>query len=832
MAIHSIRCFTISLPVMAFSTLLSLLIALDCLAAEAGAVLSLPVRTQLIQTQGAVVSGRVTEVQGSPLPGVIVVLFSLPDSTSVGGTATDANGTYLFREVAAGTYFMTISAIGMEKVNSSPFTVNGSGQAVTLPDITLAEDIYSLGEIVVKGEKDALEVKEGKLIFNIDRQLAAAGNSAFELLQRTPGVTVSGEDNLLLKGNANVNVMIDGKMTNLSPDQVSNLLKSTPAENISSIEIISAPSSQYDATGNAGIINIITKKSSEPGYALDLSSGIGTGRYPQTTQALTGNIQTGKWNVFGNYSYRYKHDFLSRTSYRIIGNGEETTIFDRASFDPSISHSHNYRAGVEYAMGKKQEIGFVYSGLYNKWSRDADGPTGIIYENSGLREVVRNQNITRELNRSQLFNLNYKLILDTLGRQLSVDGDYAGYSNSSRGSLGTRLFDEEGTPLEPYQELSFLQPVAIAIRSFRSDLVYPFKKNKFSTGVKYSSVTSDNNFRYDSLINNTYVYSSLLSNYFIYREQIFAAYLSGGRQFGKTSLDAGLRVERTLSEGNSITLSSVTRRDYTNLFPYISIGRQMGKNHQANVSLTRRINRPLYGNLNPARYFFDKFSYYEGNPFLQPETSWNAAASYTYLNMYVLTAGHIRTQNPISSFAQQNNETGELVVTTFNFSYRSDYNAMLIVPLQVAGFWQMQHTADFRYLTYALLQGNEVFNPERFTVDLSSSHTFELPWQSKLEVAAHYTSPSLSGVYVLRPFFTVDGGWRKAFPQKNLDIRLSFTDLFNTIRYWGYSIYEGANVSYNHRGDNRRINLSLTWHLGGKANTGKSRKLEETERVN
>lgn len=143
----------------------------------------------------------------------------------------------------------------------------------------------------------------------------------------------------------------------------------------------------------------------------------------------------------------------------------------------------------------------------------------------------------------------------------------------------------------------------------------------------------------------------------------------------------------------------------------------------------------------------------------------------------------------------------------------------------------MQNTIDFRYVNYSLMQAGKVFNPTKITADIASSQSIKLPKAINMEFSAQYTSPALSGVYVLKSFFYADAGFKKVFANKKLDARLSVTDLFNTIRYRGYSVYEGANVSYNHRGDNRRVNISFTYHLGGKLNAGKERRLEEEDRV-
>ena len=777
------------------------------------------------------IQGTVTDQQAQPLPGVNVTLARLPDTVTITVVQTDLEGAYRLESSSDGLFLIVASFVGMKENVSSPFRLGAENTSVSLPPLVMTEEVTTLEEVAVTAERNAMEVTDGKRIYNVESKTSASGNSAFDLLQRAPGVNANQEGELLLNGYANVIVLLDGKMTNLSPQQLSTLLKSMPAETLSQIEVITTPTSQYDAAGNAGIINIISKKSKEPGYALDLTAGVGSGRYPQTTQGVVGNVMLGKFNIFGNYSYYYQENYLDRTSYRVIENTDGTTVYDRSSFDPSRQNNHGYKAGVDYAITPRQEVGLMYSGFSNRWSRTGSGPTRIIPQGGQEETVVQNQNVTTEPSVNHALIFHYTARLDSLGKQLTFDADYSTYINNSEGVLSNQLFSILGTPLQPYEELVFDQPTHIDIRSLKADAELPGRVMKVSTGLKYSYVTIDNDFTYDSLINGQYVFSPTLSNHFVYDEQIYAAYASASKQWENTSVNAGLRVERTVAEGNSINLNRLTRRVYTNLFPYLSVEKRWRNQHSLTTSLTRRINRPLYSNLNPARYFFDKFSYYEGNPLLQPEVSWNAAATYTLRNQYVLTLGYVRTDDPISGFARENTQTGELVVTTLNFSHRDDLSALLMIPLYPTDFWEIQNSVSLRYLTYTLFPDGAAFQPEQVTVDLSSVHSWRLARGHSLELSAYYTSPSLDGVYVIRPYFTVDAGYRKAFMNDQLNLRLSVTDLFRTIRYWGYSIYEDADVRYNHNGDTRRVNISLSYHLGGKLKSGKQRELEEEKRV-
>lgn len=770
--------------------------------------------------------GKIQSAKGEPLPYFSIVLEGTPY-----GAYTDDDGNYLISNVDQGNYTLVATGLGYNVKRNSVEII--AGKTTTL-NLQLEEAGYGLNEVVVTAKTNnytsPVQAENGKLIYNIERTIAASGSTAFDLLQRTPGITVNGEDRLLLKGNVNTNVMIDGKMTYLSPAQLTNLLKSTPSENLARIEVISNPGSQYDAAGAAGVINIVTRKSTRQGYALDLNSGVGTGRYGQTAHSLAGNIRRGRNNFYAGYTFGYKKSLLHRTSYRTVVNDGVTTNYDRSADDFSTSNNHSYKAGVDIALAKTGELNLGFNGFNNVWNRNGSGPT--YYQDAAGRSdsVVNNVNKTHEPSVNNGFFVRYKTSFDSDGKSLTADADFITYRNNSFGSLGNRVNRLDGTPLQPYEELRFQQPSDINIVSYKTDLVLPVNNMIVKAGLKYSDVNIDNNFRYDSLQGKDYVYSKLLSNHFIYTEKIAAAYGAVQISKGKTTCSLGLRVEHTASDADAATAGINTKRRYLNLFPNLSVTRTFGDDN-VSLSFSRRINRPAYGDLNISRYFFDKFSYYEGNPYLRAEYAWSGELSYTLNEKYIATLGYTYTQDPILSFAAMEDATGNLRLTTKNFDRKRLYNLLLIAPWQPAKWWQVQQTANLYYQDFRYPLGDRFVNLQQAVVDLAMNNQFQMAKETRVEMNIHYTSPSPDGVYIVKQFFSVDAGVQQSLFDKKGTVRLSFTDLFRTTRYWGYLIDEAGQMRYDHRGDSRRINLALTYRIGGKLSAGKDRKLEEQQRL-
>lgn len=530
--------------------------------------------------------------------------------------------------------------------------------------------------------------------------------------------------------------------------------------------------------------------------------------------------------------YNYNHSNLVRTSFRTISTYGKLVSYDRHSVDPAIAKNQSYKAGADFYLNKTTTFGFLYNGTNNNWSRNGGGPTYLRNAAGSIDSIALNKNITIEPAFSNTYNINFATQLDTAGAQLSADADYATYHNNSTGTLDNGMYSPTGLPLQPYQSLAFQQPSNITIRSVKTDLVWPFKSSTFKSGAKYAHVRTDNNFRYDSLLNGAYVYSSLLSNHFIYDEKVAAAYLSFNTTLKKmVSIEVGARLEHTTSRGNLINRNAITDRKYINLFPYFSITKTLRGENSLNLSVTRRINRPVYANLNPSRYFFDKYSYTEGNPFLKPELSWNSGLSYTLKQNYVATLTFSHTKNAMLSFASQDSASGIFTLTSRNFSFKDAADLLLVVPFRPARFWSVQTTIDLIYVSYSLASGKQMFRPHKLNIDAQIAQTFSLAKGFSAELTSFYTSPSLGGIYILKTYFQTDAGMRKSFFKAKLDAVLSCKDIFRTNRYWAYSVYGPTSIRYDHRPDSRRVNLALTYRIGGKLLVGKDRILEEQQRL-
>jgi iron complex outermembrane receptor protein len=204
------------------------------------------------------ITGQVKDVNGKALSSATVMLFNSPDSTLIKTELTDVKGKYEIEVSRTGNYYITASSSGYEKKSSALFSVGKYKNNIAAPPILLALANKYMDDVTVTGSyaKPMIEVTAGKTVFNVENSINATGSNAFELLQKSPGVVTDKDDNIIIKGKNGVRIYIDGRPTEMSSDDLPNYLRSINSADIESIEIISNPSAQYDASGNAGIVNI------------------------------------------------------------------------------------------------------------------------------------------------------------------------------------------------------------------------------------------------------------------------------------------------------------------------------------------------------------------------------------------------------------------------------------------------------------------------------------------------------------------------------------------------------------------------------------------------
>ncbi|PVD49637.1 hypothetical protein DC498_24195 [Terrimonas sp.] len=688
----------------------------------------------------------------------------------------------------------------------------------------------TLQEVIVKGKKQVIEINKGKIVLNLQNSALTSGISVFDALKKLPGVTIGQDENILLRGTSGINVMIDGKMTYLSGKALTTMLQGMSAENLSKIELLTAPSAEFDAAGNAGIINIVTKKRNALGYAIDLRSGISIGKYWMVNENITASLNTKKWSLYGSLDYNTPHRVMTGKSGNTVADNGEKMLIDRATENVFKIRYYTYRVGADWQAGRKHLLSFNYNGYFDDFVAAKSSRLKMYYPNGMAYSDIYTQNNIAEPYHYDAANLSYKFDIDTSGKKITTDAHYISYRNLSDGLMTSQTSNGDGNPTR-VSTLRQHQPGFITIKSAKTDIDLPYKSFSLKAGIKYAITSNDNAYRFDSLAAGGFVEAETMSNHFKYEEKIFAVYTSVLQKFNKTVVEAGLRFENTYAKGFTVKQDLNNTWKYTRLFPSLSVDYPVNNNNKINVSVSRRINRPSYADLNPVRWYNDQYFYYSGNPELQPEMAWLFSVAYSLHSKYILTATYGLRDHYMGRQLIVDPSTGAIKSQTANFNNAKRLDLNMSVPFNIMPFWDLQLNSGLNYTTYPIAVTAGLKQLSQWGVSAQLQQQVRLPYDLQLQVSGFFYSPELLGIYKTATVFFMDAGIKKSFFKNNLVLQLTGSDLFSTNRYKAMSQTNITDYYYHDRPDSRRIAFSIRYHIGGKLLHKKGNAIEEQERL-
>jgi len=780
------------------------------------------------------VSGVLLDENGKPMDYATVSLLKAQDSTIVKGTLSSESGSYIFDHINAGTYIIKASVVGYQKAASKVFTVTAGSPVITVPAIKLLPASQSLNTVTVTATKPLIEHKVDRTVMNVENSVLAAGNSAMDILERAPGVSVDKDDNISLQGKQGVTVMINDKLTYLSATQLATLLRSTDGNTISSIELITNPSAKYDAAGNSGIINIKLKKNKQAGTNGSVTLGGGYGSYGKDDETLSLNHKEGNLNIFGTFS----HDDNKRSQNigikRTTTDTGKTTYFNQVTEMPQVNHNNSYRLGADYDISSKNTIGFVASGYFDGENDYNETHTYIGKSFAEVDSSLHTVSLIHQTYHDIALNLNDSWKIDTAGQQLSADLDYSSFRNGSIAGYTTDFSLPDGSVQHPEAFLGNITPSNIDIRTAKVDYSDPLGKSlKFETGLKFSDVKTDNNLLQTMDENSPYI----SNNRFVYDEKIDAGYINFNKDYKNFSVQVGLRGEYTQSSavGDSSNVVQNIPRHYFDLFPSLFLDRTINDKNEINFSYSRRIDRPQYDNLNPFVYHLDPYTYQKGNPYLKPQYTQNFQFNYTYNKNITLSLGYSRTTDVITQIPGTDPTTKVSFVTQENLQVQNSYNVNLYAPYTVAKWWEGNVNITGFYLGFKSngLEGSNL-NDGQAAYQVRATETFTPLKGYKLEVSTDYQSALVYGLFNVKPQYSTDAGISHSFDDKKLNIKFSVSDIFNTRTNDVTSNYANNNLDITQKRETRIARLTLTYNFGNnkiKARQHQSGADEEKNRV-
>lgn len=784
-------------------------------------------------------SGAIKDDTGKPVGFATVTLLKAADSALVKGVPSDSLGHYEFDHIAAGKYLVAASLLGMGKAYTKPFRVDAAHENTSLPLLMMSPDAKALKGVSVTAVKPMIEHELDKTIVNVSNSIVSAGSTALEVLEKSPGIAVDNNDNITLNGKSGVTIMIDDKPTYLSQQEIATMLKTMNAGNIDKIEIMTNPSAKYDAAGTAGIINIKLKKNKDMGWNGSVTAGFGQGHFARENAGANLNYRKGKINLYGNYNYSHGKWWNTNVITRNFYDGFEKALSSRFEQNADMnfpSDNHSFKAGIDYAFNKNNTIGIMMNGTVNPGSSHILNTTRFKSPDGTLDSTAVSNNNSNDKWNNFTYDLNYKHVFDTSGREITADLDYAKFANSSLQDFRTDYYDAngngEGIPLLRRGDL----PANIDIRSGKIDYVNPLKHNaKIEAGLKSSYVVSDNNVRYLNYENGGWVNDANATNHFKYTENINAGYINFNQQFKKGwGLQLGLRGEQTVSKGEQLTIDSTVNKNYFQLFPSAFLSKELDKNNQLSFSYSRRIDRPDYQDLNPFRFYLDPYTYQEGNVNLQPQLTNSFELSYMYKHAITVSLNYSQTHNVMTDVLKQIDSLRVTYQTKENLSTLNNLGLSISAPIPVTKWWMSNNYFNVFYNQYQGIYLGAHLDYGKASYMFNTTNTFKLPQGFTAELSGFYRSPFVYGIITGQAMYMASVGLQKSFWHQKANLKLNVNDVFNTRRFAGEVKFQNIDVTVKNRWDSRVANLTFTYRFGKAASKPEQQKTgieEEQNRV-
>jgi outer membrane receptor protein involved in Fe transport len=772
------------------------------------------------QTKEGKISGAILDDVRKPLDGATVILLTAKDSIVLSTKLANPDGSFAFQNLKDNTYIIKVTYIGYKNFRSGSLSISGQ-KPVNLPPFILSSIGKKLNEVTVTAQKSYVQQKIDRTVVNVGALISNTGANALEVLAKTPGVLVDADGNITFKGKSGVMVMIDDKPTYLSAANLATYLRSLPSSALDQIELMDNPPAKYDAAGNAGVINIKTKKNTTRGFNAVVSASLSQGFYGRMNESINFNYRIDKVNFFANVAYNKQKTFrrLEIDRNYLDANGDiSSSLKDISYFRPS-SNNTNIKAGLDYFISQKTTWGVVFTGNISR-DHDSSPVYSLLYDKSGgLDSTVNSLNTSKNKFDSKGVNLNYTHKFDSIGRTLTFDLDYIHNVAGSNQLFVNNTFLPDGS-LTNTQTISDNLPSTINIYSAKVDYTHPFKgKAKLEAGVKSSYVNTDNAANYFNVIDGISTIDYNNTNRFLYKENINAAYVNFNKTFGRFSIQTGLRLENTNGDGhqlgNAQKADSSFVKHYTNLFPttYFSYNLDTAGHNMLVASYGRRIGRPSYGSLNPFTFFVDKFTYFSGNPFLKSQFTDNYKLAYSFRSLLTVAVAYNRTTDVQNETIHKNGNV--FVSTTGNIGQQKTWDFSVNSNLQPTKWWSVNLYAEVYKNTYQGQFYTGYLNQSQYTFSANGNNQFTLSKTWSAELSGWYNTGGTYGQFVSIPTGMLNVAVQKKILNNKATIKFNVRDVLKTFSPSGtITNIADATATYHNFVDTQVATLSFTYSFG------------------
>jgi len=789
------------------------------------------------QGSGSISGTLVDAASNEPLSFATVYLTKKNSTLPPKGMQTDINGKFTLAGLADGAYLLRGSFVGYANYTKDTIAITPAKRNIQLGPLKMKAVKGVLKEVNVAAQRSEIKLGIDKKSFDVSQSLVSQGGSVTDLLANVPSVQVDVDGNLSLRGSSNVRVLINGKPSTLTGSNLTDILQSIPASAIETIEVITNPSSKYDAEGQSGIINIVMKKNAQLGFTGSASLTAGTQNTYNGTLSLA--YQTKKINVYGNYSYRSAdrigNGFIDKTINTNPGVIPPITQFTNQVSDQTFHFvGSNIRSGIDYSLNDKNTISF--SDNINLRDRNLYQTGLTTITQNGLPYQLQSQNNTNIGTGTNIdLSLDFDHKFKKKQEELTANVTYSNDANDNHADLNTTTtnYTLANFPPSIYDEYTKGRQHNV---NGQVDYTLPLTDGRFEAGYRGTFNRSDNNYMVDTL-NFAFsppisLYSQSLSNDFIYKQNIQAVYSNYQHQFGKFGVQGGLRLEdahintqlTSFTLAPPYTILTPYKQDYLRLYPTLFLTEKLTDNETIQLSYSRRVTRPTDRQLSPFLDVSNKQNYQQGNPDLLPEDTHSVELSYinywsgvtlTSSLYYRLTDDNI--QQIVTPLTATNLNTN---VTTYE-NIKSATNAGYELIAKITPSNILDLTANLNvYYAYVdgYTYGTQVI-PSSSGYSYNGNLTASIKASKKLsfQLRGDYQGkqPVEQGYNLAR--YGLDGG-AKYDINKSLTLSVNSRDIFNTRKFESIYKINGSdyleNETSQRRFATRTVLFTLAYHIG------------------
>ncbi|WP_343675271.1 TonB-dependent receptor [Chitinophaga sp.] len=821
------RFFQVGNSVIKLVCLSTVLIALQAIAAAQTVDTNIPMGMDTLMK----LKLSVLDAHKAPIPDATLLLYRYKDTVLSATGATDSYGRYEFVLMRNQIYLLKVSHLqyGDSLLLLDVAKLLHPGELTILLQ---AGGAKQLNGIVVTGKTPLIERKIDRIILNVENSISLVGGTAWDAIQKSPGVRTSGDNRITLTGGSEAKVMLNGRVLQLSGEDLANLLKSISSADIARIEVMTNPPAMYDAAG-AGLINIVTKRNRAAGM-----SGNVQGSY---AQALFPSYSLG-----GSLGYTYKKLSMMATlnaSKLLNYHTRESLIYYPSQLWSSKRGADNETKSLtgtlaaDYNFSRKQTAGIRYTtSLQNKTTRDGTLTNIYAMDHATIDSIVRGAN--RYFNRpeSQDLDLYFEQQLDSTGKKLTVGADYFYYHKSNVQELNSFNYLPAGVKTGDSLVARNQSPQTVKVYTAQVDAELPGKQVNIKLGGKVSFINNDSRIAFYNIYKGAPEFDSAKSNSFTYRERVQALYASAGKHMGRWDLQAGLRGEFTQTTGISQTYQQRNENAYFRVFPTAYLMYQLKGDQHLFFSYGRRIGRPDYAALNPFKAYSSRYYYVAGNPFLQPSYSHVLHLGHQYGELLNSQLSASIKQNGFDQLRIPDSVTNIIGMEERNFLNIYSYGLEETLTFSAWGWYEnytflqvySNTTVSTNAATQRRLSGWSVYWSTENTFSWNRARTLQSV------ISFWYQAPEVNGIDKVGAFYSLDVGCKVYLWKKKVTITINGKDLLRTNREGYGSVTNGIQQQYYTYYGSRSLRLTLAWKLGGKTRDLRQRNSngDEKQRAN